>query len=87
MTVAAHDAGGNEASSYNVAHLTRRELEVLACLSSGKTNREIAQALFIATGTVKNHLRSIYSKLGVSNRTEAAMVTLEVFPILQNLPA
>lgn len=87
MTEAARAADWHGTSSRNVAHLTLRELEVLAYLSSGKTNREIAEALFIATSTVKNHLCSIYAKLGVSNRTEAAVVSLGIFSIMQNLPA
>lgn len=52
--------------------LSERELEVLELLALGKTNKEIAQALFLATGTVKKHLYNIYSKLGVNNRTECA---------------
>jgi DNA-binding NarL/FixJ family response regulator len=85
MTVAAHAADGNEASSNIVAHLTLRELEVLAYLPSGKTNREIAEALFISESTVKAHLTSLYAKLGVSNRTKAALVALGIFPILKSL--
>ena len=62
--------------------LTHREQEVLAYLTVGKTNREIATLLFISTSTVKGHLTSIYAKLGVSNRTEAALVGLRIFPML-----
>lgn len=54
-----------------VEPLTERELEVLHLISLGKTNREIAQQLIIAPGTVKAHTASIYRKLDVSNRTEA----------------
>ena len=50
--------------------LSERELEVLELLALGKTNKEIAKSLFLATGTVKKHLNNIYSKLGVNNRTE-----------------
>ena len=53
-----------------VEPLSERELEVLELLALGKTNKEIAKALYLATGTVKKHLNNIYSKLGVSNRTE-----------------
>ena len=87
MTIAAHAADGNGASSRNVAHLTLRELEILAYLPAGKSNREIATLLFISESTVKAHLTSLFAKLGVSNRTEAALVALGVFPILGNLPA
>jgi len=83
MTVAAHAADGNEASSDIVAHLTLRELEVLAYLPSGKSNREIGTLMFLSQSTVKAHLTSLYAKLGVSNRTEAALVALDFFPILK----
>lgn len=51
--------------------LTRKELEVLARLSEGRTNREIAEALYITPATVKSHLAHIYVKLGVAGRQEA----------------
>jgi DNA-binding CsgD family transcriptional regulator/F0F1-type ATP synthase assembly protein I len=51
--------------------LSERELEVLALLASGRSNREIAKDLFIAVGTVKTHTNNIYRKLGVRNRAEA----------------
>ena len=52
--------------------LSARELEVLQLLAAGQSNQEIAQALFIAPGTVKQHLKAIFGKLQVHNRTEAA---------------
>ncbi len=52
--------------------LTTRELEVLRELASGASNREIADNLVIAENTVKNHMRSILSKLNLKNRREAA---------------
>lgn len=52
--------------------LSERELEVLALLAKGATNDEIAQALFLSEKTVKSHLSSIFRKLRVSNRTQAA---------------
>jgi LuxR family maltose regulon positive regulatory protein len=55
-----------------VEPLSERELEVLRLLAAGLSNKEIAQTLFIAVGTVKQHLKSIYGKLQVHNRTEAA---------------
>ena len=64
------------------ASLTPREKDVLAYVSVGKTNREIAVALNISLSTVKSHLHSIYMKLSVSNRTEAALAGLRIFPML-----
>jgi LuxR family maltose regulon positive regulatory protein len=52
--------------------LSPRELEVLLLIAQGSTNKEIAQQLFIAPGTVKAHTSNIYRKLDVTNRTEAA---------------
>ena len=52
--------------------LTPREVEVLACIASGATNREVARALFISDKTVSRHLANIYVKAGVSTRTSAA---------------
>jgi DNA-binding NarL/FixJ family response regulator len=58
--------------------LTDRELEVLPLLASGLTNREIARRLVISPGTVKHHVRHIASKLGVSDRTQAAVRAVEL---------
>ncbi len=52
--------------------LSPRELEILALLAQGLTNQEIAGRLYISTGTVKVHLKHIFSKLDAGNRTEAA---------------
>ena len=54
------------------AKLTLRELEVLPLLAAGKSNAEIADALFIGRGTVRNHVSGILAKLGAKTRTEAA---------------
>ncbi|MGH9164048.1 MAG: response regulator transcription factor, partial [Acidimicrobiales bacterium] len=51
--------------------LTRKELEVLARMGEGRSNREIAEALFVTPATVKTHLGHIYAKLGVATRQEA----------------
>ncbi|WFU43299.1 response regulator [Bradyrhizobium sp. CB82] len=56
--------------------LTSREGEVLAWLSKGKTNRDIAQILGLSPRTVDKHLEQIYAKLGVENRTAAAAVAV-----------
>ncbi len=52
--------------------LTLREAEVLACVASGQTNREVAATLFISDKTVARHLSNIFTKLDVASRTEAA---------------
>jgi DNA-binding NarL/FixJ family response regulator len=59
------------------SQLSTREVEVLRFLVSGRRNREIASALDIAEGTVKLHVSSILSKLGVSDRTEAVTRALQ----------
>jgi LuxR family maltose regulon positive regulatory protein len=55
-----------------VEPLSQRELEVLQLIALGRTNQEIAQQLIVSPGTVKAHTASIYRKLDVANRTEAA---------------
>jgi two-component system nitrate/nitrite response regulator NarL len=57
--------------------LSARESEILTFVSSGESNRSIAQKLAISEGTVKGHLRAITRKLGVPNRTKAAIWALE----------
>ena len=52
--------------------LTEQELRVLAYLAEGKTNREIADVLSLGEGTVRNYVSSVFSKLHVNNRAEAA---------------
>ena len=56
--------------------LTRREVEVLALLVRGRSNKEIAAKLFISETTVKGHLRSVFTKLNVLSRTEATTTAL-----------
>ncbi len=53
--------------------LSERELEILGVLATGASNREIASQLFITEGTVKNHITNILGKLGVRDRTQAAL--------------
>lgn len=57
--------------------LTPRELEVLRLMTSGISNRQIAQALRLGEGTVRNHVSNIFSKLGVSDRTRAVLHALD----------
>lgn len=52
--------------------LTERESEILSLLSTGMTNRELGGALYLSENTIKSHLRSLYAKLGIRNRAQAA---------------
>ena len=58
------------------ARLTRRESHVMELLLLGLTNRQIARTMLIAEPTVKNHLHSIFGKLGVADRTQAVTKVL-----------
>jgi DNA-binding NarL/FixJ family response regulator len=64
-----------EASFFN--ELTDKEMQVLGQISGGKTNREIAETLFLSEGTVRNYVSSVLSKLSVSNRAEAAAYAIQ----------
>jgi two-component system NarL family response regulator len=57
--------------------LSTRELEVLRLMAVGKSNKEIASALFVSEGTVKGHVNHILAKLGANGRTEAARIALK----------
>ena len=58
--------------------LSGRELEILALVAGGASNKEIAAELFITEGTVKNHVTNILGKLGVRDRTQAALKAREM---------
>jgi two-component system, NarL family, response regulator LiaR len=66
--------------------LTERESELLALLPSGVTNRELGGLLFVSENTVKTHLRSLYSKLGVRNRAQAVSAAGRVLGDPARLP-
>jgi DNA-binding NarL/FixJ family response regulator len=57
--------------------LTPRELDVLRLVSRGRTNKEIASAMFISEETVKSHMKGLFQKLGVHDRAEAIAVALQ----------
>lgn len=65
----------DEAAAF--AELTEQELRVLALVAEGKTNREIAHALYLGEGTVRNYVSSILGKLGLTNRAEAAAYAVQ----------
>jgi DNA-binding NarL/FixJ family response regulator len=75
-----HEASGRDQANgrrgeYN---LTQREHDILALLSEGRANREIAGQLYLSEKTVKAHLAAIFRKLGVTNRTQAAMMAVQM---------
>jgi DNA-binding NarL/FixJ family response regulator len=63
-------AVASEANAVDV--LTERELDVVELVARGKTNAEIAEALFVSVSTVKTHLEAVRAKLGVRNRVGIA---------------
>ncbi len=65
------------APTERLALLTERERAILALLAQGRTNQEISEAMLISIGTVKNHISNILSKLGVRDRTQAALWALQ----------
>ncbi len=73
------EASGSRESSgaVQIESLTPREVEVLRLLSQGQTNPQIAQNLLFSVSTVKAQVRSILTKLGVSDRTQAAVHAIE----------
>jgi ATP/maltotriose-dependent transcriptional regulator MalT len=76
MTVIGDDAALSRVTPSregSIESLSPRERQVLALLSQGQSNREIAGALYISSATVKVHVRHIFDKLGVKSRTEAAL--------------
>jgi DNA-binding NarL/FixJ family response regulator len=72
-----HDAPLPPDSGYNPEALSSREAEILRLMTGGYSNREIATALDLSEGTVKNHVSNILSKLGVRDRTRAVLKAIE----------
>ncbi|RIN43945.1 response regulator [Staphylococcus simulans] len=62
---------------HHVNKLSNREKDVLTEMAKGKTNREIAEALYVSEKTIKTHVSHIFSKLQVSDRTQAAIYAME----------
>ena len=67
---------GSENSEFAFQPLSTREMEILACITRGQSNKEIAAQLGISRQTVKNHMTSILRKLAVNDRTQAAVYAL-----------
>jgi DNA-binding NarL/FixJ family response regulator len=70
------DEAAHQADTARFRSLTRRELEVLEMIAAGLTNAEAAARLHLSVHAIKFHLAAIYRRLGVSNRTEAAVAYL-----------
>ena len=70
--------GEREATRVNPAGLTARQLEVLTLVASGRTNAEIADALFVSPRTAEHHVAAVLTKLGVTTRREAARRAAEL---------
>jgi len=73
----APEAAARLADRMTSPSLTPREVAVLELVAKGKSNKEIGTVLSLAEGTVKTHLKRIYDKLGVSDRTEAALMAVQ----------
>lgn len=75
-----HNFGGESKPSHSIGQknpFTEREIEVLRLLAGGYSNREIAEALNVVEGTIKNHVSNILTKLEVRDRTRAVLKALE----------
>ncbi|HEY7487709.1 MAG TPA: response regulator transcription factor [Streptosporangiaceae bacterium] len=67
------DGAGHHTTGGGLAELTERESEVLVQIALGRSNREIARALVVSEKTVKTHVSNVLMKLGVADRTQAAL--------------
>jgi DNA-binding NarL/FixJ family response regulator len=70
----------NGLSSKSLAALSPQEYRLLPLVAEGKTNKEIATALDLSDKTVKNYLANIFSKLGITRRTQAATLYARAIP-------
>jgi len=72
-----HVAGTTVVHDMTVAEsLSPREHEILRLLANGRSNTDIAAQLFLSEGTVRNYVSGIFAKLGVADRTQAAVIAL-----------
>lgn len=72
----AHQSSSPQQDQKLISQLSEREREVLRLLANGLSNPDIAQTLFLSEGTIKNYVSMIFSKLGVSDRTQAAILAI-----------
>ncbi|EKJ5692058.1 response regulator transcription factor [Salmonella enterica] len=77
MFLAGDWLNSTELESRDIKALSARQREILQMLAAGESNKQIGRALNISTGTVKAHLESLYRRLDVKNRTQAAMMLNE----------
>jgi DNA-binding NarL/FixJ family response regulator len=64
-------------ASFVTGKLTEREIEILRLVAKGLSNTDIAERLYLSEGTVRNHISAILTKLGVSDRTQAAVIAIQ----------
>ena len=69
-------AGGNASGTALAADLSARERDIVKLLARGMSNADIAHSLYLSEGTVRNYVSAIFVKLGVADRTQAAIVAL-----------
>ncbi len=77
QTPPAKPAAQRDAYTERILALSPRERDVLKLIASGATNQEIAKALFLSQGTVKNIVSSIFSRLGIEDRVQAAVIAIQ----------
>ncbi|WP_078392275.1 response regulator [Shouchella patagoniensis] len=75
--VLSHMANPSNEQEKRLARITERELDVLKEISTGKSNKEIASALFITEKTVKTHVSNLLNKLELNDRTQAALFAIQ----------
>ena len=68
---------GEEGADHNWALLTDAELRVVSCVAAGRTNRSIAEELYVSRHTVDAHLKHIYGKLGIHSRVELTVLAMQ----------
>ena len=70
------EVGRPQAEAAPVTMLTRRELQIVAAIAEGASNKDIGQQFNLSEQTIKNHLSHIFDKVGVSNRLELALYAM-----------